>query len=255
MQLDQVKAVITGGASGLGHAVAQHVVAHGGKVALLDVNEEKGLAAAKALGDAARFFKTEVTGEDDVTAAVDAAHEALGGLNVVMNCAGILGAGRVLGKQGPMKLANFRTTVMVNLVGSFNVAKAGAARMQDNDPGEDGERGVVVNTASIAAYEGQIGQAAYSASKGGVVGMTLPMARELSRFGIRVMTIAPGIFWTPMVDGMPPEVQESLSASIPFPSRLGNPEEFAQTVAFILANRYINGSVIRLDGAVRLAPK
>ncbi|HET9818974.1 MAG TPA: SDR family NAD(P)-dependent oxidoreductase [Rhodanobacteraceae bacterium] len=255
MQPDHVKAIITGGASGLGHAVAQHFAAHGGKVALLDVNEEKGQAAAEALGNAARFFKTDVTGEDDVAATVDAAYRSMGGLNVVMNCAGILGAGRVLGKQGPMKLANFQATVMVNLVGSFNVAKAGAARMQDNDPGEDGERGVIVNTASIAACEGQIGQAAYSASKGGVVGMTLPMARELSRFGIRVMTIAPGIFWTPMVDGMPPEVQESLSASIPFPSRLGKPEEFAQTVAFILANRYINGNVIRLDGAVRLAPK
>ena len=154
-----------------------------------------------------------------------------------------------------MKLANFQSTVMVNLVGSFNVAKAGAALMQSNDPGEDGERGVIVNTASVAAYEGQIGQAAYSASKGGVVGMTLPMARELSRFGIRVMTIAPGIFWTPMVDGMPPQVQESLSASIPYPSRLGKPEEFAETVAFIIRNRYLNGSVIRLDGAVRLQPK
>jgi NAD(P)-dependent dehydrogenase (short-subunit alcohol dehydrogenase family) len=154
-----------------------------------------------------------------------------------------------------MKLAQFQATVMVNLVGSFNVAKAGAALMQSNDPGEDGERGVIVNTASVAAYEGPIGQAAYSASKGGVVGMTLPMARELSRFGIRVMTIAPGIFWTPMVDGMPPQVQESLSASIPYPSRLGKPDEFAETVAFIIRNRYLNGSVIRLDGAVRLQPK
>ena len=255
MQLDQVKAIITGGASGLGHAVAQHIVANGGKVALFDVNEEKGHAAAKELGDSARFYKTDVTNEDGVTANVAAARDAMGGLNVVMNCAGILGAGRVLGKEGPMPLKNFAGTVMVNLVGSFNVAKAGAALMQSNDPGEDGERGVIVNTASVAAFEGQIGQAAYSASKGGVVGMTLPMARELSRFGIRVMTIAPGIFWTPMVDGMPPQVQESLSASIPFPSRLGKPEEFAATVAFILGNRYLNGSVIRLDGAVRLQPK
>ncbi len=238
MQLDQVKAVVTGGASGLGHAVAQHIVAHGGKVALFDVNDEKGHAAVRELGGAARFFKTDVTG-----------------LNMVMNCAGILGAGRVLGREGPMPLKNFAGTVMVNLVGSFNVAKAGAALMQSNDPGEDGERGVIVNTASVAAYEGQIGQAAYSASKGGVVGMTLPMARELSRFGIRVMTIAPGIFWTPMVDGMPQQVQESLSASIPFPSRLGKPQEFAETVAFIIGNGYLNGSVIRLDGAVRLQPK
>ena len=255
MQLDRVKAVVTGGASGLGHAVARHFVAHGGKVALFDVNEEKGLAAAKDLGDAARFLKTDVTSEDGVATNVAAARDAMGGLNMVMNCAGILGAGRVLGREGPMPLARFQTTVMVNLVGSFNVAKAGAALMQGNEPGEDGERGVIVNTASVAAYEGQIGQAAYSASKGGVVGMTLPMARELARFGIRVMTIAPGIFWTPMVDGMPPEVQESLSASIPFPSRLGKPEEFAQTVAFILGSRYLNGETIRLDGAVRLQPK
>jgi NAD(P)-dependent dehydrogenase (short-subunit alcohol dehydrogenase family) len=255
MQLDQVRAVVTGGASGLGHAVAQHIVAHGGRVALFDVNEEKGQSAAKELGGAARFLRTDVTSEENVVANIAAARESMGGLNVVMNCAGILGAGRVLGKEGPMPLKNFAGTVMVNLVGSFNVAKAGAALMQANDPGEDGERGVIVNTASVAAYEGQIGQAAYSASKGGVVGMTLPMARELSRFGIRVMTIAPGIFWTPMVDGMPPQVQESLSASIPFPSRLGKAEEFAQTVAFILGNRYLNGSVIRLDGAVRLAPK
>jgi len=255
MQLDQVKAVVTGGASGLGHAVAQHVIAHGGKVALLDVNEEKGHAAAKEIGDSARFYKTDVTSEDGVVANIAAAREGMGGLNVVMNCAGILGAGRVLGKEGPMPLKNFAGTVMVNLVGSFNVAKAGAALMQTNEPGEDGQRGVIVNTASVAAYEGQIGQAAYSASKGGVVGMTLPMARELSRFGIRVMTIAPGIFWTPMVDGMPPHVRESLSASIPFPSRLGKPQEFAETVAFIIGNSYLNGSVIRLDGAVRLAPK
>jgi len=255
MQLDQVKAVVTGGASGLGHAVAQHIVAHGGKAALFDVNEEKGRASAKELGNAAHFFRTDVTSEENVIANVAAARDFMGGLNVVMNCAGILGAGRVLGKEGPMPLKNFAGTVMVNLVGSFNVAKAGAALMQANDPGEDGERGVIVNTASVAAYEGQIGQAAYSASKGGVVGMTLPMARELSRFGIRVMTIAPGIFWTPMVDGMPPQVQESLSASIPFPSRLGKPVEFAETVAFIIGNRYLNGSVIRLDGAVRLQPK
>jgi NAD(P)-dependent dehydrogenase (short-subunit alcohol dehydrogenase family) len=255
MQLNQVKAIVTGGASGLGHAVAQHIVAHGGKVALFDVNEDKGQSAAQALGDSARFYRTDVTSEDGVAANVAAAHEAMGGLNVVMNCAGILGSGRVLGKEGAMPLANFAGTVMVNLVGSFNVAKAGAALMQGNEAGEDGERGVIINTASVAAYEGQIGQAAYSASKGGVVGMTLPMARELSRFGIRVATIAPGIFWTPMVDNMPPAVQESLGASIPFPSRLGKPEEFAATVAFILGNRYINGETIRLDGAVRLQPK
>ena len=253
MQLNQVKAIITGGASGLGHAVAQYLVANGGKVALFDVNEEKGQQAAKALGG--HFHRTDVTSEEGVRANVAAARDAMGGLNVVVNCAGILGAGRMLGKEGPMPLDTFATTVTVNLVGSFNVAKAGASLMQNNDAGEDGERGVIINTASVAAFEGQIGQAAYSASKGGVVGMTLPMARELSRFGIRVATIAPGIFWTPMVDGMPPQVQESLSASIPFPSRLGKPDEFANTVGFILGNRYINGETIRLDGAVRLQPK
>ena len=256
MQLDQVKAVITGGVSGLGYAVAQHLVAHGAKVALFDVNDEKGAAAVAALGaDKARYFKTDVTDEAGVAANASAARDFLGGLNAAINCAGILGAGRVLGKEGPMPLKNFATTVMVNLVGSFNVAKAAAALMQGNDAGEDGERGVIVNTASVAAYEGQIGQAAYSASKGGVVGMTLPMARELARFGIRVNTVAPGIFWTPMVDGMPDEVQKSLSASIPFPSRLGKPEEFADLVGFILGHRYLNGETIRLDGAVRLAPK
>ncbi|NID15262.1 SDR family oxidoreductase [Luteibacter yeojuensis] len=255
MQLEQVRAVITGGASGLGHAVAQRLVAAGAKVALFDVNEEKGQAAVAALGANASFHRTDVTSEEGVAANVAAASQAMGGLNAVVNCAGILGAGRVLGKEGPMPLANFSTTVMVNLIGSFNVAKAAAQLMQSNTAGEDGERGVIVNTASVAAYEGQIGQAAYSASKGGVVGMTLPMARELARFGIRVNTIAPGIFWTPMVDSMSPQVQESLSASIPFPSRLGKPEEFADMVAFILASRYINGETIRLDGAVRLAPK
>jgi len=255
MQLDQVKAIITGGASGLGYAVAQHLVAHGGQVALFDVDNDKGQAAIKALGDAARFFRTDVTSEDGVTINAAAAHESMGGLNVLVNCAGILGSGRMLGKEGTLPLANFSSTLMVNLVGSFNVAKAAAALMQTNEAGEDGERGVIINTASVAAYEGQIGQAAYAASKGGVVAMTLPLARELARIGIRVNTIAPGIFWTPMVDGMPPQVQASLSASIPFPSRLGRPDEYADTVGFILGNRYINGETIRLDGAVRMQPK
>ncbi|MGO1068154.1 SDR family NAD(P)-dependent oxidoreductase [Lysobacter sp. CA199] len=256
MQLDNVRAVITGGVSGLGLAVAQHLVARGGKVALFDVNDDKGAQAVAALGaDKARYFKTDVTNEAGVAENLGAAKDFLGGLNAAINCAGILGAGRVLGKDAPMALSQFQTTVMVNLVGSFNVAKAAADLMQHNEAGEDGERGVIVNTASVAAYEGQIGQAAYSASKGGVVAMTLPMARELSRFGIRVMTVAPGIFWTPMVDGMPDSVQQSLSASIPFPSRLGRPEEFADLVAYILGNRYLNGETIRLDGATRLAPK
>ena len=256
MQLNTVKAVISGGVSGLGLSVAEHIVGKGGKVTLFDVNADKGATAVAALGAAnASFVQTDVTDESGVKANVAAARESMGGLNTVVNCAGILGAGRMLGRDGAMPLKNFAGTVMVNLVGSFNVAKAAAEWMQNNEPGEDGERGVIVNTASVAAFDGQIGQAAYSASKGGVVGMTLPMARELARFGIRVMTIAPGIFWTPMVDGMPAAVQESLGASIPFPSRLGQPGEFADLVAYIIGNRYLNGETIRLDGAVRLAPK
>ena len=256
MRIQDVCAVVTGGASGLGLAVARHIVAGGGKVALFDINDDKGGTAAAELGVGnAHFFRTDVSDEANVVANLAAAKDALGGLNVAVSCAGILGAGRVLGRDGAMPLKNFSNTVMVNLIGSFNVAKGAAALMQYNEAGEDGERGVIVNTASIAAFEGQIGQAAYSASKGGVVAMTLPMARELARFGIRVMTIAPGIFWTPMVDGMPADVQQSLSASIPFPSRLGKPEEFADMVGFILQNRYLNGETIRLDGAVRLAPK
>lgn len=255
MQLETVKAVITGGASGLGFAVAQRIVAAGGQVALLDVQADKGAAAAAELGAKAHFFLTDVTNEQQVVDVLGQAQQAMGGLNAAINCAGILGAGRVLGKEAPMPLETFSRTVGVNLVGSFNVAKAAANLFQHNEAGDDGERGVIVNTASVAAYEGQIGQAAYSASKGGVVAMTLPMARELARFGVRVNTVAPGIFWTPMVDGMPPQVQESLSASIPFPSRLGRPEEFADLVAFILTSRYLNGETIRLDGAVRLAAK
>jgi NAD(P)-dependent dehydrogenase (short-subunit alcohol dehydrogenase family) len=252
---DQVKAAVTGGVSGLGLAVARHLTARGASVALLDINDDKGAAAVAELGVNASYHRVDVTSEDGVATALKQAAERMGGLNVAISCAGILGAGRVLGKEGPMPLKTFQTTVMVNLIGSFNVAKAAAALMQANAPGEDGERGVIVNTASIAAYEGQIGQAAYSASKGGVIAMTLPMAREFARIGVRVMTVAPGVFHTPMVEGMKQEVYDSLCAQVPYPSRLGTPEEFASTVAFILENRYLNGSVIRVDGAIRLAPK
>ena len=255
MELKSVCAAITGGASGLGFAVAERLIAEGALVALLDVQDDKGAAAVAQLGERARFFRTDVTNEEGVTAALAAAQSAMGGLNAVINCAGILGAGRVLGKTGPMALSNFETTIRVNLIGSFNVAKAGAHLMQHNAAGSDGERGAIINTASVAAFEGQIGQAAYSASKGGVVGMTLPMARELARFGVRVVTIAPGIFMTPMAGGMPPDVKASLEAMVPFPSRLGEPAEFADAVCFALSNRYLNGTTMRLDGAVRLQPK
>ncbi|MGD2130722.1 MAG: SDR family NAD(P)-dependent oxidoreductase [Lysobacterales bacterium] len=253
MQLNNVKAVVTGGVSGLGLGMVRHILQAGGQAVALDVNDEAGKVVESELG--ARYLHTDVTSEAEVTRSVDQAAEAMGGMNVAVNCAGILGAGRVLGREAPMPLEFFSKTIMVNLVGSFNVAKTAASVMQNNEPGEDGERGVIISTASVAAYEGQIGQAAYSASKGGIVGMTLPMARELARFGIRVMTIAPGIFWTPMVDGMPEHVQESLAASIPFPSRLGQAEEYAELAATIIGNTYLNGTTIRLDGAVRLAPK
>jgi NAD(P)-dependent dehydrogenase (short-subunit alcohol dehydrogenase family) len=256
MKFEGIRAIITGGVSGLGFSVAEHFVAHGAQVTLFDVNEEAADRALDSLGrDHARFARVDVTDEAAVASAVQEAAEAMGGLEVGINCAGILGAGRVLGREAPMPLDRFRTTIMVNLVGSFNVAKACADRMQHNTPNGDGERGVIINTASVAAWEGQIGQAAYSASKGGVVGMTLPMAREFTRFGIRVMTIAPGVFHTPMVDTMPAEVQQALGDSVPFPKRLGKPEEFAGLCRTIVENAYFNGSAIRLDGAIRLEPK
>jgi len=255
MNLNQTKAIITGGVSGLGLGVAKRLVAEGGKVTLLDINDEKGVEACTELGEAASYIKTDVCSEQAVSDAVAEARSRMGGLNVAVNCAGIIGAGRTLGRSGPMALDFFSKVIHINLIGSFNVCKAAAQLMSESENGEDGERGVIINTASVAAYEGQIGQAAYSASKGGIVGMTLPLAREFTRFGIRVMTIAPGIFWTPMVDGMTPEVQESLNQSIPFPKRLGTAEEYADTAAFIINNRYLNGTTIRVDGGVRLEPK
>ncbi|MGD9021749.1 MAG: SDR family NAD(P)-dependent oxidoreductase [Lysobacterales bacterium] len=255
MKANEVKALITGGVSGLGLAVARKVVEGGGQAVLLDVNDEAGAAAVAELGDAVSYIQTDVSSEQAVQGAVGAAVERMGSLNVAINCAGILGAARVLGREAPMPLEFFSKVIQVNLVGSFNVCKAAGAAMEANEPGESGERGVIVNTASVAAFDGQIGQAAYSASKGGIVGMTLPIAREFARIGVRINTVAPGIFWTPMVDGMPEHIQEALSASIPFPSRLGKPEEFAELVMHIVENGYLNGETIRLDGAVRLASK
>jgi len=255
MELSTLKAVVSGGASGLGHAVAKRVIAEGGQVAILDVNEAQGREAADALGDAARFFKTDVSDDAQVIASVAGAAEAMGGLNLAVSCAGILGAGRVLGREGPMAGEYFAKVIMVNLVGTFQLAKAAADRMQHNEPNDAGERGLIVNTASVAAFEGQVGQAAYSASKAGVAGMALPLAREFARLGIRVNTIAPGIFLTPMMEGMPEHIQASLAAQVPFPSRLGRPEEYADLVACICTNTMLNAETIRLDGAIRMQPK
>ncbi len=255
MKSSDVRAIVTGGASGLGLATARRIVADGGRVTLLDLSDEKGRAAAAELGEAASYLHLDVTDEAEAQAALAQAKERMDGLNAAICCAGILGAGRALGREGAMPLATFSNTVKVNLIGSFNIAKAAADLMQHNEAHADGERGAIVFTASIAAWEGQIGQAAYAASKGGVVGMTLPLAREFTRIGVRVMTVAPGVFHTPMVDGMPEAVYQSLCAQVPFPSRLGDPAEFADTVAYILRNGYLNGSAIRVDGAIRLQPK
>ncbi len=255
MKTSDLRALITGGASGLGLAVARRVVAGGGRVALLDVQDEAGARAATELGAAAAFVHCDVSSEASVEAAVPTAHAAMGGLNLAVNCAGVVGAGKLIGRDGPMSGAFFSKVVGINLVGTLHVDKAAAALMQANVPNEDGERGLLVHTSSVAAYEGQIGQVAYAATKAGVIGMVLPIARELARHGIRVMAIAPGIFETPMVAGMTPELQASLGAQVPFPSRLGRPSEFADLVVAIAANPMLNGETIRLDGAIRMQPK
>ena len=255
MDISVAKAVITGGASGLGLATAERVVAAGGQVALLDLNEEQGAASANELDDRAIFLRTDVADEANVQQSIAAAAEAMGGITLAVNCAGIIGAARALGREGPMAGEFFLNTLKVNLLGSFLIAKEAANVMQHNEADAEGERGVIVSTASIAAFEGQIGQAAYSASKGGVVGMALPLAREFARLGIRVNTVAPGIFRTPMVAGMSEELQDSLGQQVPFPPRLGRPEEYADAVAFIYGNSMVNGETIRIDGAIRMQPK
>ena len=255
MQLATAKAVISGGASGLGFATAQRVIDAGGQVVLFDINDEQGSSSAASLGGRARYIKTDVSDEGSVKAAVKQAAEAMNGITLAVNCAGIATAGRALGREGPWPSELFNKVIQVNLVGSFNVTKEAAAVMQLNDANDDGERGVIISTASIAAFEGQIGQAAYSASKGGVVGMMLPLAREFAQFGIRVNTIAPGVFLTPMVSGMPQEVQDSLGKHVPFPPRLGRPEEYAAAAAFIYETTMVNGETIRVDGAIRMQPK
>jgi NAD(P)-dependent dehydrogenase (short-subunit alcohol dehydrogenase family) len=255
MQLRDSTFLISGGASGLGAATARRFTSAGARVVLADINSELGEQLAADLGSAARFVRTDVTDEDSVQAAVDVAVTEFGGLQGAVCCAGIGVAERTVGRNGPHPLAAFVRVVTVNLIGTFNVIRLAAATIARGSPNAAGERGVIVNTASVAAFDGQIGQAAYSASKGGIVGMTLPIARDLSRDGIRVVTIAPGIFDTPLLGGLPEPARVSLGQQVPFPPRLGRPEEFAALAQHIVENEMLNGEVIRLDGAIRMAPR
>ena len=247
--------LISGGGSGLGEATARRLVAEGARVVLADVNRETGEQVAAELGEAARFAPTDVTDEGQVQAAIDLAREAFGGFSGAVSCAGIGPPAKVVGKEGPHPLGLFEKVVKVNLVGTFNVLRLTAAALMENEPDDEGERGVILNTASIAGYEGQIGQAAYAASKGGVIGLTLPAARELARSGIRVVTLAPGLFDTPLMAGLPEAARISLGQQVPFPSRLGKPAEYAALALHVIENPMLNGEVIRLDGALRMAPK
>jgi NAD(P)-dependent dehydrogenase (short-subunit alcohol dehydrogenase family) len=253
MELNGIGALVSGGASGLGEATARELAARGARVAIVDLNEERGPALAEEIGGL--FTAADVTDEERVGAAVEEAVEAFGGVRLAVSCAGIGWAERTVKKDGPAALAPFATVVRVNLIGTFNVLRLAAAAMADNEPADGGERGAVVMTASIAAFDGQIGQTAYSASKGGVVGLTLPAARDLARLGIRVCTIAPGLFDTPLLAGLPDEARQALGAQIPFPSRLGRPQEYAQLACQIAENGMLNGEVVRLDGALRMPPK
>jgi NAD(P)-dependent dehydrogenase (short-subunit alcohol dehydrogenase family) len=255
MQISGKVFVVTGGGSGLGAAVARRLVAEGARVVVADVNEVAGAAIAAELGQAAKFVRTDVTDEADGARAISTAMDQFGHLHGLVNCAGIAPGEKVLGREGPHALASFTRAIGINLIGTFNMIRLAAEAIAKQEPDAGGGRGVIINTASIAAYDGQIGQAAYAASKGGVVSMTLPIARELARHGIRVVTIAPGIFETPMMAGLPQDVQDSLGASVPFPSRLGRPQEFAALAQHIIENDMLNGEVIRLDGALRMAPK
>lgn len=255
MELKNKTFLVSGGASGLGAAVAKMLVKHESKVILLDLKERAGQKLAKDLGPLAHFKKVNVTDEESVRKAIEEGVQKFGAIHGAISCAGIGPAQRVLGRDGLHDLSSFSKVIEVNLIGTFNVLRLAANQIQNNEPGESGERGVIINTASVAAYDGQIGQAAYSASKGGIVSMTLPIAREFARFGIRVMTIAPGIFETPMLEELPEDAKESLGQQIPFPSRLGRPEEYASLVKQIIENQMLNGEVIRLDGAIRMTAK
>lgn len=251
MDFAQTKALVSGGASGLGLATAKHIIAQGGKVALLDINQEQGDAVANELGDNAIFITTDISQEQEVETAADKAAEFMGGINLAVGCAGILGAGLIHSKKGPMPADFFQKVVDINLVGSFLLTRAASRHMQENEE-VNGERGVIVHTASIAAYEGQIGQTAYSATKSAITGMVLPLAREFARIKVRVMAVAPGVFETPMMEKITPEVCEQIAAGIPNPSRFGKPQEYAELVQHIVENAYLNGTTIRLDAAARL---
>ena len=255
MQIQNGVFVVTGGGSGLGAATARMLVEAGAKVVLADVNRDAGEALAAELGSAAAFALTDVTDADSGKAAIDLAVSRFGRLTGLVSCAGVAPAEKVVGRDAPHKLESFARTVSINLIGTFNMLRLAADVMSKAEPDAGGERGVIINTASVAAFDGQIGQAGYASSKAGVVGLTLPVARELSRFGIRVMAVAPGIMETPMLMGMPQEVQDALGKMVPFPSRLGKPAEFAGLVRHIIENPYLNGEVIRLDGAIRMAAK
>lgn len=255
MKLNESVAVVTGGASGLGEATVRHIVASGGRAVIMDLAEERGMILENELGESVQYVHTDVTDEESVRHAIKTGVERFGKINTVVNCAGIAIAKKVLSRDGTHSLDDYAKVINVNLIGTFNVIRLAGEQMKENEANEEGERGVIINTASVAAFDGQIGQAAYSASKGGVVGMTLPIAREYASFGVRVMTIAPGLFHTPMFDSLPEEARASLGAMVPFPSRLGRPEEYAQLTASIIENPMLNGEVIRLDGAIRMQPK
>ncbi|WP_022980166.1 3-hydroxyacyl-CoA dehydrogenase [Ideonella sp. B508-1] len=255
MQIANHGFIVTGAGSGLGAATAQRLVDQGARVVLVDMNATAGQAQAEALGANTRFVQADVSDAASAQAAVDTALSAFGQLNGLINCAGVAPAEKVVGREGPHTLESFARTVQINLIGTFNMLRLAADAMAKGQPDANGERGVIVNTASVAAFDGQIGQAGYAASKGGVVALTLPVARELARYGIRVMTIAPGIMGTPMLKGMPTEVQDALGKMVPFPPRMGEPDEYARLVAHIIDNTYLNGEVIRLDGAIRMAAK
>lgn len=256
MDMGKVNAIITGGASGLGEATVRRIVEKGGKAAIFDLNEERAAKLIEELGEASVWYaKTDVTDAAQVEQQTAAAVERFGSVNLVVNCAGIGTPAKVVSKGEPQPLDHFEKVIRINLIGSFNVLRVAAAAMQKNEPNENGERGVIISTASVAAYEGQIGQAAYSASKGGIVSMTLPIAREFARDGIRIMAIAPGLMKTPMFDGLPEAAIASLESAVPFPARLGRPDEYAQLVESIIENPMLNGETIRLDGAIRMQPK